>query len=164
MFHRDSSDDEDADLIALRQAALRTLPIGKRRLSRSSESDSFTSSDTHDKDYRFENRNPPVTTTTTTTTNHDIDERFPIDQDLLIVDCPNEDDEDLLLSSVHRKCEEKQEHRSVSKTIKFNSNDFDLRQLIKKRRVVEEKTNENIHLLPKEQRFCVENQRTRRRN
>lgn len=160
MFHRDSSDDEDADLIALRQAALRTLPIGKRRLSRSSGSDSFTSSDTHDKDYRFENRNPPATTTT----NHDIDERFPTDQDLLIVDCPNEDDEDLLLSSVHRKREEKQEHRPVSKTIKYNSNDFDLRQLIKKRRVVEEKTNEKIHRLPKEQTFCVENQRTRRRN
>lgn len=111
-IHRDftliqSLDEDDADLIALRNAALRTLPFHKRHR--------------HDRDDRCENK--------TSATNHgDIDERFPSEQDLLIVDCPSDVDEE----------KPKEENRPVSATVKLNPNEFDLRQIIKKRRIEHE--------------------------
>ena len=105
--------------------------------SNSASSISSTSLDRNDKDYRFEPKEK------------DIDERFPHDNaDMLIVDCPNLDD-DLRIdnkrttkSSDHderklRKAKSPSLERPVSITVKLNTSDFDLRQLIKKRRTDE---------------------------
>lgn len=126
--------------------------------------------DAHDKDYRFESKDKQST--------GDIDERFPQDighdNDMLIVDCPLQDD-DLLLNEerpppivvakpktekkpsdrdersrhkpvvkeVPKRKEEPKKKKSSSHdrpapvTIKPDSKEFDLRQLIKKGRTEE---------------------------
>jgi len=112
---------------------------------------------------------------------------------MLIVDCPIQDDDDLLLNheqkplkkqtpsrktsdrngenhhqkssskdAVKQRKEERQKspsiQRPVSITVKLNSDEFDLRQLIKKKRRIDESSQNNhrvVQILPKDNNIIV---------
>ena len=86
----------------------------------------------HDKDYRFEGTQEPAT--------GDIDERFPqepLDNDMLIVSCPIQDDDLLPRDPSHStapKPNKRQQSPPTEVPVRDKRDEFDLRQLIKKRR------------------------------
>ncbi len=125
--------------------------------------------DKNDKDYRFEIKEKA--------SNGDIDERFPNDNgDMLIVNCPIQD-EDLLIHDEQKKSTDHDERKPrksnskevkrrkkspsieppVSITVKLNSDQFDLRQLIKKRRTEESSSSNQrvVQILPKDNQIVV---------
>ncbi len=147
--------------------------ISRSYSSSSLSSISSNSLDKNDKDYRFELKEKPSTA--------DIDERFPNDNDdMLIVNCPIQDD-DLLVkdeqqkqtASAAKKTSVRDERKApksqskrrksppieppVSITVKLKSEEFDLRQLIKKRRTDDTSSNNHrvVQILPKDNQTIV---------
>jgi hypothetical protein len=163
--HRNSRSTSRTYSSSSSQSSYTHSSISKSYSSSSLSSISSNSLDKNDKDYRFETKEKQTT--------GDIDERFPQDipndDDMLIVNCPIQDDELLKENeqkisdrekrthskSVKSKKEERKKsppiERPVSVTVKLNSDDFDLRQLIKKRRTDEPSGNNHrvVQILPK---------------
>ncbi|CAF2055438.1 unnamed protein product [Rotaria magnacalcarata] len=151
--------------------------ISRSYSSSSLSSISSNSLNKHDKDYRFETKENASNGDIDERFPQDI----PNDDDALIVNCPIQDD-DLLTQNEHQPIinhlkqedskrisdynhkklpskKRKDEHkkspsieRPVSITVKLNSEDFDLRQLIKKRRTTESVPNNQriVQILPKD--------------
>ena len=75
---------------------------------------------------------------------------------MLIVNCPDQVDDD---ETVEEKKLD-QDERSMTMKVKLNRNEFDLREIIKKRRLEDQQHQRTVHLLPDDQQNIVQNQRS----